>query len=70
MSLVNKKLGKRFTVKSSLKKFVQWKSRASGDYVIGLEPCTSWLDDKLKYSVLKPGKSVTISLTLKAENIK
>lgn len=70
MSLVNCKLGKKFTVKSSLKKFVQWKSRASGDYVIGLEPCSSWLDDKLKYSVLKPGKTVTFTLVLKAGNIK
>ena len=69
MAVVNRKLGKKFTVKSSLKKFVQWKSRASGDYVIGLEPCTSWLDGELKYSVLKPGKSVTHTLVLKAENI-
>lgn len=69
MALVNRKLGKKFSVKSSLKKFVQWKSRASGDYVIGLEPCTSWLDGELKYSVLKPGKSVTHTLVLKAENI-
>lgn len=70
MSLVNRKLGKKFMVKSSLKKFVQWKSRASGDYVIGLEPCTSWLDGHLKYSVLKPGKSATNVLVLKAENLK
>ena len=69
MAVVNRKLGKKFAVKSSLKKFVQWKSRASGDYVIGLEPCTSWLDGELKYSVLKPGKSVTHTLVLKAENI-
>ena len=69
MSLVNPGLGKRFTVKCSLRKFVEWKSRASGDYVIGLEPCTSWLDGELRYSVLKPGKSVTHTLILKTENI-
>lgn len=69
MAIVNRRLGKKFTVKSSLKKFVEWKSRASGDYVIGLEPCTSWLDGELKYSVLKPGKSVTHTLVLKTENI-
>lgn len=69
MSLVNRRLGKRFTVKCSLRKFVEWKSRASGDYVIGLEPCTSWLDGELKYSVLKPGSSVTHTLVLKTENI-
>ena len=70
MAIVNRKLGKKFTVKSSLKRFVQWKSRASGDYVIGLEPCTSWLDGELKYSVLKPGKSVTHELKLKVERLK
>ena len=69
MAIINRRLGKKFTVKSSLKKFVEWKSRASGDYVIGLEPCTSWLDGELKYSVLKPGKSVTHTLVLKTENI-
>lgn len=69
LALVNRKLGKKFTVKSSYKKFVQWKSRASGDYVIGLEPCSSWLDGEFRYSVLKAGKSVTNTLTLKAENV-
>ena len=69
MSVVNRRLGKKFTVKSSLRKFVEWKSRASGDYVIGLEPCTSWLDGWLKYSVLKPGKSATHTLVLKMENL-
>ena len=69
MAIVNRRLGKKFTVKSSLKKFVEWKSRASGDYVIGLEPCTSWLDGELKYSILKPGQSVTHTLVLKTENV-
>jgi len=69
LSLVNRKLGKKFTVTSSFKKFVQWKSRASGDYVIGLEPCSSWLDGDFRYSVLKAGKSVTSTLVLKAENL-
>lgn len=69
MAIINKKLGKKFMVKSSLKKFVEWKSRASGDYVLGLEPCTSWLDGELKYSVLKPGKSVAHTVVLKTENL-
>lgn len=69
MAVVNRRIGKKFTVKSSLKKFVEWKSRASGDYVVGLEPCTSWLDGELRYSVLKPGKSATHTLLLKTENI-
>ena len=69
MTIENKTLGKRFTVASSLRKFVQWKSRASGDYVVGLEPCTSWLDGELKYSVLKPGKSVRHTVVLKVEKV-
>ncbi|MBP5284997.1 MAG: aldose 1-epimerase family protein [Kiritimatiellae bacterium] len=69
LSLVNRKLGKRFTVKSSFRKFVEWKSRASGDYVIGLEPCSSWLDGNLRYSTLKPGAKATSRVVLKAENI-
>ncbi|MBR2837155.1 MAG: aldose 1-epimerase family protein [Kiritimatiellae bacterium] len=70
MSIENAALGKRFTVESSLRRFVQWKSRASGDYVVGLEPCTSWLDDKLEYSTLRPGESVTHSLVLRAEDVR
>ena len=69
MSIENASVGKRFTVESSLRKFVQWKSRASGDYVVGLEPCTSWLDDKLEYSTLKPGESFSNSLVLRVEDV-
>jgi len=69
MSVENRALGKRFTVESDLARFVQWKSRASGDYVIGLEPCTSWLDGELRYETLKPGASVTHRLVLKTEDI-
>ena len=69
MSVENPRLGKRFTVASSLRKFVQWKSRASGDFVVGLEPCTCWLDGEQEYSVLKPGESVSHTLVLKTENI-
>ena len=70
MAIENSRLGKRFTVTSSLRRFVQWKSRASGDFVVGLEPCTSWMDGDLKYSVLKPGKSVKHTVVLKIETLK
>lgn len=69
MSVENARLGKRFTVRSSLKKFVQWKSRASGDYVIGLEPCTSHLDGELRYETLAPGAAHTHSVVLKTEDL-
>lgn len=69
MSLVNRKLGKRFTVKSSLRKFVEWKSRASGDFTVALEPCTSWLDDKLNPLVLKPGAKARNTVVLRVEDL-
>lgn len=69
MSLANRGLGKRITVSSNYKKFVEWKSRASGDYVIGLEPCSSWLDDELTYSNLRAGARTINKLTIKVENI-
>ena len=69
LSLVNRKLGKRFTVKSSHKRFVEWKSRASGDFTVALEPCTSWLDDKLRFSTLKPGGRVRSTVVLRVEDL-
>ena len=69
MSLVNEKLGKRITVKSNYRKFVEWKSRASGDYVVGLEPCSSWLDGELKMSVLKSGAKTVNRLSIKVEDL-
>ena len=67
MSVENPALGKRVTVASDLRKFVQWKSRGSGDFVIGLEPCTCWLDDKFGYTILKPGESASHRLVIRAE---
>lgn len=46
----------------TLPKLVEWKSRASGDYVIGLEPCTCWLDGHYSPCVLQPGETVTNAL--------
>lgn len=69
MSVTNEALGKRFTVRSSLRKFVEWKSRASGDYVIGLEPCTSWLDGELRREILAPGETAVHALALKTEDL-
>lgn len=70
LALVNRRLGKRLTVKSSFRKFVEWKSRASGDYVIGLEPCSSWLDGHLRMSVLKSGAKAVSRLSIKVEDLR
>ena len=72
VSLVNDKLGKAFTVeysKETLPYFVQWKSMASGDYAIGLEPCTTELDDRFAYRTLQPNESVQFTLRLTVNKI-
>ncbi len=70
VSLKNEKLGKTFTLTFSgetLDKFVEWKSMASGDYALGLEPSTTELDDRFAYKTLAPNESVAFSLQLRIE---
>ncbi len=67
ISLVNEKLGKKFTVSYSgdtLPSFVEWKSMASGDYALGLEPCTTELDDKFAYKKVKAGEKVEFKVKI------
>ncbi len=69
ISLVNEKLNKKFTVKWSketLPKFIEWKSMASGDYALGLEPTTTWLDADFEYIELgaKEKKQFEIELEI------
>jgi len=67
ISLVNEKLGKTFTVSytgDTLPYFIEWKSMASGDYALGLEPSTTTLDDNFKRNVLGAGESVSFGVTL------
>ncbi len=72
ISLVNEKIGKKFTVsysKDTLPHLVEWKSMASGDYALGLEPCTSDLDDKFAYKRVKAGERVAFSVALNVEKL-
>mgnify|MGYP003304346606 CR=1 FL=1 len=67
ISLVNKKTGKNFTISYSgetLPCFVEWKSMASGDYALGLEPCTTELDDKFAYRMIRSKESITFIVVL------
>ncbi len=71
-SLTNKKLGKKFSVswsKDTLPEFVEWKSMASGDYALGLEPCSTELDGEFKYKYLQPNETVEFNLSLTVEKI-
>ena len=61
ISLVNEKIGKKFTVSYSgdtLTHFVEWKSMASGDYALGLEPCTTELDERFAYKTIEVGEEI------------
>ena len=61
IALVNEKIGKEFTVSYSgdtLTHFVEWKSMASGDYALGLEPCTTELDDRFAYKTIEVGEEI------------
>lgn len=70
ISLVNAKLGKKLTVSYSgdtLPHFVEWKSMASGDYALGLEPCTTELDDRFAYRIIKAKEKVSFSASITVE---
>lgn len=73
VSLTNRRLGKKFILRWSnetLTDFVQWKSMACGDYALGLEPCTTQLDEGFAYKILAPKKSVNFRLEIEIETIK
>ena len=72
VAYVNEKIGKQFSLEYSgdtLPCFVEWKSMASGDYALGLEPATTELDDNFKYNSLPAGESVRFSLKLSVNKI-
>jgi hypothetical protein len=50
-----------------LPNFVLWKSMVSGDYALGLEPCTSQLGDKCVYRDIEVGESKKFRLALTVE---
>ena len=72
VSVENDKLGKKFTLSfdgEPLKHFVEWKSMASGDYALGLEPSSSLLDDKFAFSKIQSGEKIKFSIRLKVTNL-
>ncbi|MBE6713585.1 MAG: DUF4432 family protein [Ruminococcaceae bacterium] len=72
VSLVNEKIGKKFTVSYSadtLPNFLVWKSLASGDYAVGLEPCTTKLDHLFEYSTLKAGETLEFRVELSVKDL-
>ena len=67
ISIVNEKIGKQLTVSYSndtLPHFVEWKSMASGDYALGLEPCTTELDDNFTYKTIKSHEKIAFVINI------
>lgn len=65
-SIENKQLGRKLTLTYDgrvLPKFVEWKSERSGDYALGLEPCTTHLDNK-EYITVKNGDKHIIRIDI------
>ena len=72
VSLRNPKINKTFTLKWSqetLPCFVEWKSMAAGDYALGLEPCTTELDDGFAYRRIAAGEEVCFSLQMRVQTL-
>ncbi len=68
----NEKLKKQFLLSYSgetLPAFVQWNNNASGDYVLGLEPATTYLDDLFRYSVIRPAEKIGFSVRLRISDL-
>ena len=49
--------------------FIEWKSMASGDYILGLEPATTELDNRFAYRTIEAGEEIVFSLKFSVENI-
>ena len=72
VSLRNPKINKMFTLKWSqetLPCFVEWKSMAAGDYALGLEPCTTELDDGFAYRRIAAGETICFSLQMRVQTL-
>lgn len=65
----NPRSGRKFTMKygEELNEFVLWKSNASGDYALGLEPATTRLGDELSFKSIGAGESKIFVLSLTIE---
>lgn len=70
---VNERLGRKVVLDYSgdtLPCLVQWNSNAAGDYALGLEPCTGYLDERFRYNVLPPRCNVRFFVTVSVRDLK
>ena len=64
---INEKLGLKFSLDYSddtLPYMVQWINNASGEYVLGLEPCSTYLDERFEYNTLKAGQVIDFCIQM------
>lgn len=72
IALENRTLRKKFTLSWSgdtLPCFVEWKSMASGNYALGLEPSTTELDERFRYRTIRAGEKVAFRLCMCVQKI-
>lgn len=72
ISLINEKIGKKFTVNYSndtLPCFTEWHSMASGDYALGFEPSSTELDNRFKMKHIAAGEKVNFKIELSINKI-
>ncbi len=71
VKLVNERIGLVASVsydKTNLPWLLEWKSLASGDYVLGIEPCSTTIDEK-KQVKLAPGETKTNKIVFGVKRI-
>ncbi|MGN1099497.1 MAG: aldose 1-epimerase family protein [Christensenellales bacterium] len=71
VSVINERAGLRLDLefnRDNLDRFVEWKSMRSGDYALGLEPCSTDLDDK-HGKIIPPGGSIVNEIKISVKDI-
>ena len=63
---IGKTLSLRYSL-DTLPQFVEWKSMASGDYVLGIEPTTTMLDEAFHTTTLPAGETVKFDVSVTVE---
>lgn len=67
----NKKISKRVTInyaEKAMPYFIEWKSAASGDYALGIEPSTTLLDGEFSKNIIKAGERKSFPLVIQIED--
>lgn len=55
--------------KDNLPCLVQWKSMVAGNYALGIEPSTCFLDEEFAYQTLKVGEAKAFSVTISVKHL-